>query len=212
MIRIFAALALALTLALTGGLNAGTLQEDRWDRARIAPASLYAVRRIADRIEANRHRYDAVAGPSNVPWYIIASLHSLESSGSFACHLHEGSSLRFRTRYVPKGRPVAGTPPFRWEFSAIDALQYDRMGEVRWGSLDAMLYACERYNGTGYLRFHPDVPTPYLWAGTTIEVPGKYIADGKWSTTARSKQIGCVTILKTLEQRGLIDTRKLKRL
>lgn len=202
-----------LTLALTGGgCFAQTLQEDRWDRAKIAPASLYAVRRIADRIELNRHRYEAVAGPSNVPWYITACIHNMESGGSFHHHLHEGSSLRTRTRYVPKGRPVAGTPPFRWEFSAVDALEYDKMGEVKWNFLDASLYALERFNGTGYLRYHPDVPSPYMHAGNTLEVPGKYIADGKWSTTARSKQIGCVTVLKMLEARSLIDMRKLKRL
>ena len=64
---------------------------------------------------------------------------------------------------------------------------------------------CERYNGTGHLRFHPDVPTPYLWAAIdTVETPGKYIADGKWSATAKSSQIGIAAILLTLQDRGEI--------
>jgi lysozyme family protein len=105
---------------------------------------------------------------------------------------------------VPKGRPKTGNPPFQWEFSAKDALNYDKMGQVRWGSLDAMLYAVERYNGTGYLRYHPTVPTPYIWSYTSIYTRGKYVADGKWSSTAVSAQIGVGAILKRMEARGII--------
>jgi len=38
----------------------------------------------------------------------------------------------------------------------------------------------------------------YLWAGTNLEKPGKFVADGKWSATAVSSQIGIVPILKEL--------------
>jgi lysozyme family protein len=198
-----------LTLALP--LGAKTLQEDRWDRAALLPSKKYEAARIVTRIKMNRHRYEAVDAKTRVPWYVIAALHNMESGGSFARHLHEGSSLRARTRYVPKGRPKTGTPPFAWEYSAIDALTYDRMGGVRWHGLDDTLYACERYNGTGYLKYHPSTPSPYLWAGTTVERPGKYIADGKWSSTARSSQIGCAAVWKIMEKWGLVDFRKLKR-
>ena len=99
---------------------------------------------------------------------------------------------------------MAGKPPFTWEFSATDALTFDNLQSVRWPSLDAALYACERYNGTGYLRNHPETPTPYLWAGTSVARPGKYVADGKWSSTARSSQIGIAAIWKILESRKLI--------
>lgn len=119
----------------------------------------------------------------------------MESGGDFTCHLHEGSSLKWRTKYVPKGRPLPpAQPPFTWEFSATDAMRYDRMGEKNWNYVGAALTACELYNGAGYMKYHPETPSPYLWAATSIEKPGKYVADGKWSPTARSAQIGVAAI------------------
>lgn len=190
---------------------ADTLQEARWKSATLAPVKAFEAGRIVDRIMTNSARYKAVDATTAVPWYVIAGLHNMESGGSFRHHLHEGSTLAGRTRDVPKGRPKTGKPPFTWEVSATDALAYDNMGAVRWSHLDATLYACERYNGTGYLRFHPETPTPYLWAGTTVERPGKYIADGKWSSTARSGQIGIAALWKTMESSGIVNFTQLKR-
>lgn len=190
---------------------AATLQEKRWDAARVTPAKAVAAGRIVDRIMSNKKIYQEVDQAAGVPWYVIAAIHNMESGGSFKRHLHEGSLLTARTRYVPKGRPKTGKPPFTWTFSATDALVYDSMGKVLWWRLDDTLYATERYNGTGYLRYHPPTPTPYLWAGTTVERPGKYVADGKWSSTARSSQIGCATVWKVMEQRGILNFSRLGR-
>lgn len=195
---------LLLYLLLLLPACAQTLQERRWDAATVPPHKRKAVENIVARIVNNRDRYAVVEGATGVPWFVISGLHTMESSGSFGAHLHEGSSLKSRTRFVPKGRPVTGQPPFTWEYSATDALNYDKMGGVRWRELDATLYACERYNGTGYLRFHPGTPTPYLWAGTTVERPGKYIADGVWSPTARSGQHGIAALWKVMIAKGVI--------
>jgi lysozyme family protein len=177
------------------------VQKPRWDKAVVNARHRVQVSRIADRILANRSRYESVASTSGVPWYVIAGLHNMESSGSFRHHLHEGSPLSGRTRWVPKGRPKGGKPPFTWEASATDALAYDSMGAVKWSSLSRTLYAVERYNGTGYLCYHQDVPTPYIWSGTNLYTKGKYVADGKWSSTAISQQIGVAAIWKELQAR-----------
>ncbi len=192
-------LAALILLLLPQHGSAETLQESRWRRASVPPHRIRTVDAIAARILANRPRYEAVARQTGVPWHVIAGLHNMEAGGSFAKHLHEGSPLTGRTRYIPKGRPRHGKPPFTWEASAIDALRYDRMDAVRWSALDATLHACERYNGTGYLRHHPQVPTPYLWSHTTLYTRGKYVADGKWSSTAVSAQTGIAAIWKRLE-------------
>lgn len=184
------------------------LQETRWKDAYVLPHRAKAVQLTVDRIIAHKSRYKAVGSVTAVPWYVLASLHSMEASGSFSCHLHEGSSLKWRTRYIPKGRPKTGTPPFTWEYSAIDAMQYDDMGTKNWSRLGAALSACEVYNGTGYRRFHPSTPTPYLWSFSSVERPGKYIADSKWSSTARSGQVGVVAIWKELERRKEISLPK----
>jgi lysozyme family protein len=182
----------------------GETQAGRWSRAEIKALRAREIDRIVDRIAANRARYEAVARETGVPWHVIAALHNMEASGSFAKHLHEGSSLSGRTRWEPKGRPVNGRPPFKWEDSAQDALRFDRLDEVAWRKLEAALWACERYNGTGYAKYHPQTPTPYLWSGTTLYSRGKYVADGKWDPMAVSGQIGVAAIWKRMIQRNLI--------
>lgn len=204
------AVLLILLLALSAA-SGQTLQERRWDAAKIEPRKERSITAIVERIMASKSRYTAVADKSNVPWYVLSGLHNMESSGSFRHHLHEGSPLSGRTRWIPKGRPFKGSPPFTWEESAADALDYDKMGLVNWSSLDATLYACERYNGLGYANYHPDIPTPYLWASTTIEKNGKYVADGKFSYTARSAQIGIAAIWKMMEHKGALNLGSLKR-
>jgi hypothetical protein len=59
--------------------------------------------------------------------------------------------------------------------------------------LEKMIFYCEKYNGTGY--HSKGLPSPYCWAGTTIQEPGKYVADGKFDPNAWDQQPGCCGIL-----------------
>ena len=159
----------------------------------------------ANKIEKNGPRYVKVQDNVGVPWHIISVLHNMEASLRFDKHIQNGNPLTKRTYWVPKGRPKTGKPPFTWEYSAADALRYDKLHLVKDWSVHHMLYTIERYNGTGYLRYHKDVPTPYLWSGSQHYVRGKYVSDGKWSSTAVSKQVGAAVILKELVNRGLLS-------
>ena len=192
-----------LSLLLALPLSAQSLQQQRWDAAKVRPEKRSEVNRIVDRIQANKSRYDEVARVTGVPTHAIGALHNMEASGSFRLHLHEGSPLTGRTRWVPKGRPTWGKPPFRWEDSAVDALRYDKMERVNWSSLPASLQGCEAFNGLGYQKYHPETPSQYIWSGTTVERRGKYSSDGKWDRMAVSSQIGVAAIWKTMEQRNL---------
>lgn len=187
-----------------------TFQRERWNAAVVRPSREPEVENIVARIVANKRRYQAADKETWVPWYVIACLHNMESGGSFNHHMHEGSALTGRTKWAPKGRPRGGTPPFTWEESAIDAMFYDNMPRKNWGYLEDTLQAMELYNGAGYQKYHKDVPSPYLWAGTTIYSRGRYVSDGKWSQTSISKQIGCAAILKGLENVGQIKMGRLK--
>ncbi len=204
MSKILLLLLMAVGIAAGQPANHNVTQVTRWRQATVPPHRVRSVQVIVDRIQKNQARYEAVSKSTGVPFYVIASLHNMEASGNFSMHLHEGSSLRARTRYVPKGRPKTGTPPFTWEYSAADAMVYDNMGAKRWNDLGASLSACEGYNGWGYAKFHPSTPTPYLWAATSVEKPGRYVADGNWSSTARSQQIGVSSIWKEMERRRLV--------
>ncbi len=175
------------------------LQLLRWESAKVRPEWTARVDAAMTRFNSTKDRYERVTSMrrNGVPAIVVFTLHGRESTWSFACHLHEGSPLTHRTRYVPKGRPP-GNPPFTWEVSAEDALYKlkDLENRVDWKSLPNVLQAIEAFNGLGYQRYHPETPSPYLWSGTTIYFRGKYVADGKWDRFAVDKQIGCAAILK----------------
>lgn len=163
------------------------------------------VDRIVDAIVVNKFRYEEVANALNLPWFVVAVIHSLESGLRFDRHLHNGDRLSARTIHVPTGRPRLGEPPFAWEESAQDALQLQRLDRIEAWPLERVLYELERYNGWGYRLFHPHVKSPYLWGFSNHYRSGKYIADGTWSDTARSKQCGAATLIRRLEERREIS-------
>ncbi len=175
-----------------------SIQEKRWNSSTVNTSKQSDVRWIARKIERNQTRYESLEKSTGVKWQIIACLHNMECGLRFDEHLHNGDPLTRRTWQVPSGRPKTGNPPFTFEESAIDALKYDKMDKVNWNNLTSSLDALEGYNGVGYKKYHPTVPTPYLWSGTDIYKSGKYIQDGKWSSTAVSEQIGICSILKEL--------------
>ena len=168
----------------------------------INPTHFQQVDNIIKKIQANSARYLKVADLSGVPWYVVAVIHNMESSLDFTKHLHNGDPLTQRTIHVPAGRPKAGNPPFTWEESAVDALSMKNF-DSDW-SLPATLKKLEDYNGTGYRKYHPTVNTPYLWSGSNQYTSGKYVADGDFSSTAISNQIGAAVILKRMMDQGII--------
>lgn len=161
------------------------------------------VETIASSILSNRSRYQSVGGPMGIPWYFVGAVHNMEASQNFSSHLHNGDPLSARTIHVPAGQPKTGNPPFTWEESARDALQ-GRAAVNDW-SLAGVLYHLEGYNGWGYRHSHPETLTPYLWSFSTHYTSGKFIADGRWSASAVSKQCGAAVILRRLVELGEID-------
>jgi len=189
-----------LLFSLILNINADqTIQEKRWSTALLRPGKQSEVRWIAREILRHKDRYDGISKTTKVAWWAIASLHNMECGLNFHQHLHNGDSLTRRTWQVPTGRPKKGNPPFTFEESAEDSLYYDKMNLVDWSKVDTSLNAFEGYNGWGYRKNHPNTPTPYLWSGTTIYPSGKYVQDGKWSSSAISSQIGICSILKQLQ-------------
>lgn len=169
-----------------------------WDTSQYDPKFSSAGQATARKIVAAKSRYQQIETATGVPWFVIGCVHALESGCRFGTHLHNGDPLTARTRLVPAGRPKAGKPPFTWEESAIDACQIKNWHQISAWPVERILYECERYNGWGYRKYHKDVLSPYLWSGIFPwgQKPGKYIADGKWSSTARSGQTGIVCLLK----------------
>lgn len=169
------------------------------------PGFISAAENRAGAMVKSRLRYEAATHKLGVPWYVAAVIHHMESSGNFMRHLHNGDPLTARTTHVPAGRPVDGKPPFLWEASAADALWFKGLDAQRDWSLPATLYVLEGYNGWGYRQFHPDVLSPYLWGLSNHHKRGKYVADGTWSQTAETAQLGAAVLLKILAANGTVS-------
>jgi lysozyme family protein len=175
-----------------------------WQSMRIHPERLPEIKHIAARITkpSNKARYQSLEAATGVPWFVIAIVHNLEAGGGFDCHLHNGDPLTARTRNVPRNRPAAGSPPFAFEESARDALDFDGFSDVPSWSLERIAFEMEKYNGFGTRNHHPHVKTPYLWSFSNIYRSGKYVADRLWSETAVSRQCGAMVLLRHLVDLG----------
>ncbi len=180
--------------------------EELFSTAEILPAKKAMVEDSARQIAAEKERYKVIQAATGVPWYIIGCIHMLEGSLNFKRHLHNGDPLTARTVHVPKNRPVNGTPPFSFEQSAIDALQYDGIAQWDDWSTAGMLYKLEGYNGFGYRLCHSNVKTPYLWSCTNHYTQGKYGADGKFDANLVSQQTGIAALLRALEDLDLLES------
>ena len=189
-----------------------------WNTVEINPKDKKILDSQVNKIIGNKNRYLKAGIKANVPWYIIACIHSLEASLNFSKHLHNGDPLSARTVRVPAGRPEVGNPPFSWEESAADAMSMKvksgwssgDLNKAREGDPYHTLYLLERYNGLGYRKYHPEVKTPYLWSKTNKYTKGKYTADGKFDPEAGSNQIGAAALLKVLEELGEVTFSEFK--
>jgi len=174
-----------------------------FDTCTLRPQAEAEVAAVLQRIAHDQPRYQAVAASLGAPWAVVALIHQMEAGGDFSCHLHNGDPLAARTVRVPAGRPKQGTPPFSWEASAEDALRLKNLDRWQDWSLPGTLYKLEGYNGWGYRQYHPEVLSPYLWGGSGHYQSGKYVADGRWSDSAVSLQIGAAVLLRRIAETGL---------
>lgn len=161
------------------------------------------VETTAKKVHAQKARYRSVEETSGVPWYVVGALHALESGQRFDRHLHNGDPLAARTTRAPKNRPCAA-PPFSWEQSALDALDYEGMSCWSDWSVGGTLYRLEAYNGFNYRLNHPGVKSPYLWSFTSHYKKGRYAADGRFDADLIANQIGAAALLRALDQLGFI--------
>jgi lysozyme family protein len=155
---------------------------------------------VAEKIIGHKARYQNVEKLTGVPWFMVGAIHAMECGLMFTGHLHNGDPLTARTKQVPANRPAAGKPPFSWEESALDALKMapHSLHLIKEWPIERIAFELERYNGWGYRKYHPETKSPYLWSFTNHYEKGKYVADGKWSASAVSSQVGAMAIVKRL--------------
>lgn len=167
-------------------------------------------------IEDGFDRYLAVATLLGAPnkelfAWILGVIHFKEASCNFKGVLHNGERIigtGKKTTIVPKGRG----PFVTWEEAAVDAITLNgsRWAKLMGGSKDIgdILYALERYNGTGYITGAGKAETsPYLWACSNInDDKGKYVSDGKFDSEASTGSTsGAALILKEFQKAGKVQ-------
>lgn len=177
----------------------------QWNAMLIKPSREAEFIRTARKLLSHKDRYQAIerltaddsAGKrgEGVPWVLTAILHERESSGNFDTYLGNGQSLARKTTIVPKGRgPFFG--PDAFERGALDAFAIDGLSAVFDWRLEKMLYYTELFNGAGYHM--KGLPSAYVWGGTNIQKPGKYVSDGVWDSTFMDTQPGTAPLLWTM--------------
>lgn len=184
-------------------INHGNAKNPDWDYLwKTCTLDLSRVNEIAgvcQKILNNKSRYELVETYTMVPWYLIAALHYREASLNFNTVLHNGEKLsdvnRRGTILVPKGRGKGKN--WTWEEAAIDALKLDGLHKIQFDNVVSCLVLAEKFNGMGYRK--TGELSPYVWAGTNQhDETGKYVADGKFSSTAVERQLGVAAIIKGL--------------
>jgi lysozyme family protein len=159
----------------------------QWDRMVIKPARVAEFTKLAAFAIAHKTIYQDIEDETHVPWWLIAVLHRRESDADFNTYLGNGQLLKRKTTIVPKGRGPFPT----FQAGAEDALHLDGLDAIADWTLEKALYWCEAFNGWGYAP----KPSPYIWGGTNVQVRGKYIRDGVFSSAVWDPQPGCAPIL-----------------
>ena len=167
--------------------------QEYYDACQVRPDCKGNVAYYVKRLRQGQGSYELVGKELGIPWAFIGVIHGMECGFTFL-RFQYGDPLTARTFHVPKDRPIAGSPPFTWSESAVDALTMKGYNAVHDWSVPHMLYLLEKYNGFGYRT--RSLPTPYLWSFSNLYDRGKFVADGHFDPNAVSKQCGAAVMLK----------------
>ncbi|NPU64604.1 hypothetical protein HL667_06305 [Bradyrhizobium sp. 83012] len=152
-------------------------------------------------VVAHKDVYQDIERATGVPWVAIALLHLREAGpadvGRWQCVLHNGERIigtGKRTIIVPKGVGPFST----FKEAAIDAIRREGLDKIDWkkDGVAYLAFASETFNGFGYRN--KGIPSPYLWGGSSVQKPGKYVRDGVFDRNTMDPQIGTMPLLRVL--------------
>ena len=135
-----------------------------------------------------------LTGDAVVPWEIIAVMHAMEASFDMDEQILNGQRWDQVTTIVPKGMG-----PFKdFEESCVAGFKI-KVLPPDW-DLGNTLWFCERWNGLGY--HYRNLNSPYNFAYSNHQRPGKFVADHVFDYEFISLQVGCAVMLKKLGYEG----------
>lgn len=168
-----------------------------WNRAKINEHHKDNVQRGMDKVEPNIEEYNIVASHVDCSVHALICSHYREASCDFDRQILNGQDWDMKTTIVPKNEG-----PFEnFEVSCKRGFAIKPKMESLTNIVD-LLHFLERWNGWGYRR--RGIWSPYLWSYTNLYKKGYYTSDGRYSSRAVNKQLGCASLLIALfEKYGL---------
>ncbi len=159
----------------------------------ILPSKERECMEAARKVLRGKSRYIQVEARADAPWYVVGITHLMECSCSWNRQILNGQHWNLKTTLWPPGLG----PWESWEESAVcGMLRFRKRYPPRW-TVGAMGLFLERWNGMGYAMRGKH--SPYLWSMSNHgEGVGKFVADGKYSATAVSQQVGAMVLLKLI--------------
>jgi lysozyme family protein len=151
---------------------------------------------------AHKDRLKAQEKLTRVPWAVAGCLILREAGQrrAFESWAHNGDAMRdrngqpIRTKNVTANRPP--NPDCTWEEGCYDAyIVCDTLGVVSHWTIAYVAYAAEKFNGWAYRSPRINIPSPYLWGGTSVQKRGKFIRDHVYDATVMDPQIGVMAVL-----------------
>jgi len=166
-----------------------------WDTMTIMPVRAPAFAEDAKYALVHQSIYAYISSKTGVPWAMLACLHRRESDGDFNTYLGNGQPLRDETTITPVDRgPFLG--PEAFYAGALDAIAVEGWGKISDWRLEKQLYYMLLFNGIGSEAWGH--PSSYIWGGSSVQQPGKFIRDGVWSSHVWDPQPGCAPLIQAI--------------
>lgn len=178
----------------------------------IAPNKQNELNSVVEKYKENKKRYETVAKATGIPAMLICAIHYREGF-DFTRYLHNGEKLGKPTTYVPAGILFKEN---EWEKAAIHALGGDIADANGKPSLKAfqtirqslgltadskdtgaMMAFSEQYNGMGYRS--RGIRSCYVYAGTNLNQPGRYVADHKFDPKSVDQRLGTAAVMMGIQ-------------
>jgi uncharacterized protein (TIGR02594 family) len=156
----------------------------------LRPETAAAAMAAAEKVIANSARYKEAGRLTGVPWQLIGVLDLRESGCDPTKALGQGDPWNRVSVNAPSGKG-----PFKsYVDAAVYYIGFDHLSDdVNFWDMSLVCWKAEKWNGLGY-RNH-GVFTPYLWAMTNHQQPGRYAGDGNWQAGEWDKQPGIIAVL-----------------
>jgi lysozyme family protein len=155
-----------------------------------------AVDHAATKLLGYRSRFEEVTAVNGVPVVFIGPSFERESNCDFTRNPAQGWPLTSISRDVPHNGP------FRtWKDAALAAYHLnglDKVGAANW-TWELICFYGETFNGFGPRDLHHQ-HTSYLWGGTNIQTPGKYVRDHVYDPTVMDEQLGMIPVARRMAE------------